>query len=125
MSEHNEFLAFFFVHTFAMLSTITNPILYGWLNTNLKHLFRAMYMFLPILNFLSVIFFFFLNLHSEHVLLDRFVHQFYPQKSRQNFCSRSSIRSSTYGKKNISDIPSCGKVAIFVTEFFIFLKTSK
>ena len=39
---HNEFLAFFFVHSFAMLSTITNPILYGWLNTNLKHLFRAM-----------------------------------------------------------------------------------
>ncbi len=27
-------------HTFAMTSTITNPILYGWLNTNLKHLFR-------------------------------------------------------------------------------------
>ena len=25
-----------------MLSTITNPILYGWLNTNLKHLFRAL-----------------------------------------------------------------------------------
>jgi len=42
LSEHNEFLAFFFVHSFAMLSTITNPILYGWLNTNLKHLFRAM-----------------------------------------------------------------------------------
>ena len=40
LSEHNEFLAFFFVHSFAMLSTITNPILYGWLNTNLKHLFR-------------------------------------------------------------------------------------
>ena len=42
MSAHDELLAFFFVHTFAMLSTITNPILYGWLNTNLKHLFRAM-----------------------------------------------------------------------------------
>jgi hypothetical protein len=42
MSSHNELLVFFAVHTFAMLSTITNPILYGWLNTNLKHLFRAM-----------------------------------------------------------------------------------
>ena len=37
-----ELLSFFCVHTWAMLSTITNPILYGWLNTNLKHLFRAM-----------------------------------------------------------------------------------
>jgi hypothetical protein len=35
-----ELTLFFVVHTFAMLSTITNPILYGWLNTNLKHLFR-------------------------------------------------------------------------------------
>lgn len=42
LKAHDELLAFFFVHTFAMLSTITNPILYGWLNTNLKHLFRAM-----------------------------------------------------------------------------------
>ena len=35
-----ELTLFFVVHSFAMLSTITNPILYGWLNTNLKHLFR-------------------------------------------------------------------------------------
>ena len=42
ISPHNELLVFFFIHSFAMLSTITNPILYGWLNTNLKHLFRAM-----------------------------------------------------------------------------------
>lgn len=42
LSAHNELLVFFFIHTFAMLSAITNPILYGWLNTNLKHLFRAM-----------------------------------------------------------------------------------
>ena len=41
-STHTELLVFFGVHAFAMLSTITNPILYGWLNTNLKHLFRAM-----------------------------------------------------------------------------------
>lgn len=27
-------------HLVAMTTTITNPILYGWLNTNLKHLFR-------------------------------------------------------------------------------------
>jgi hypothetical protein len=33
---------FLFCHTLAMTTTVTNPILYGWLNTNLKHLFRAM-----------------------------------------------------------------------------------
>ena len=27
--------------------------------------------------------------------------------------------------KNISDFPPCGKMAIFVTEFVIFLKSSK
>lgn len=42
LSSHDELCIFFMVHSFAMLSTITNPILYGWLNTNLKHLFRAM-----------------------------------------------------------------------------------
>lgn len=42
LDSHGELLSFFFVHTWAMLSTFTNPILYGWLNTNLKHLFRAM-----------------------------------------------------------------------------------
>ena len=31
----------------------------------------------------------------------------------------------TYGKKNISDFPPIGKMAIFVTEFVICLKTSK
>jgi hypothetical protein len=35
-----ELTLFFVVHAFAMLNTVTNPILYGWLNTNLKHLFR-------------------------------------------------------------------------------------
>ena len=29
-------------------------------------------------------------------------------ESRQNFCSNMLIRSSTYGKKNISDFPPCG-----------------
>ena len=37
-----EYISFFVVHVLAMTSTITNPILYGWLNANLKHLFRAM-----------------------------------------------------------------------------------
>ena len=46
-------------------------------------------------------------------------------ESRQIFCFNSSIRSSTYGKKNISDFPPCGKMVVFVTEFVIFLKTSK
>ena len=46
-------------------------------------------------------------------------------ESGQNSCSNRSIRSSTYGKKNISDFPPCGKLVIFVTEFVIFLKTSK
>ena len=51
MKKHNEerlfslqveYISFFVVHVLAMTSTITNPILYGWLNANLKHLFRAM-----------------------------------------------------------------------------------
>ena len=46
-------------------------------------------------------------------------------ESGQNVCSNRSIRSSTYGKKNISDFPPCGKLVIFVNEFVIFLKTSK
>ena len=46
-------------------------------------------------------------------------------ESRQNFCFNSLIRSSTYGKKNISDFPPCGKMVVFVTEFVIFLKTRK
>ena len=46
-------------------------------------------------------------------------------ESGQNVCSDRSIRSSTYGKKNISDFPPCGKLVIFVNEFVIFLKTSK
>ena len=46
-------------------------------------------------------------------------------ESGQKFCSNRSIRSSTYGKKNISDFPPCGKLVIFVNEFVIFLKTSK
>ena len=37
-----EVILFFVVHSFAMSSVVTNPVLYGWLNTNLKHLFRAM-----------------------------------------------------------------------------------
>ena len=46
-------------------------------------------------------------------------------ESWQNFCPNRLIRSSTYGKKNICDFPPCGKLVIFVTEFVIFLKTSK
>ena len=46
-------------------------------------------------------------------------------ESRQKFYSNRSIRSSKYGKKNISDFPPCGKMVIFVIEFVLFLKTSK
>ena len=42
MDAQTEQIVYFLAHSFAMLSTITNPIMYGWLNTNLKHLFRAM-----------------------------------------------------------------------------------
>ena len=42
MSARLETTLFFLCHALGMSSTITNPILYGWLNTNLKHLFRAM-----------------------------------------------------------------------------------
>ena len=42
LSTQTENDIFTIVHLIAMSSTISNPILYGWLNTNLKHLFRAM-----------------------------------------------------------------------------------
>ena len=46
-------------------------------------------------------------------------------ESGQNFFSNRWIRSSTYGKKNSSDSPPCGKMIIFVIEFVIFHKTPK
>ena len=46
-------------------------------------------------------------------------------ESRLRFFSNSLIRSITYDKKNICDFPPCGKMVVFVTEFLIFLKTSK
>ena len=35
-------------------------------------------------------------------------------ESRQNFCSNMAIRSSAYGKKNISDFPPCGSHFILI-----------
>ena len=43
---------------------------------------------------------------------------------QKKFGSKRSIRSSTYGKINVSDFPPCGKLVIFITEIVIFLKTS-
>jgi hypothetical protein len=45
-------------------------------------------------------------------------------KSWKKICSNRSIRSSTYGKKNF-EIPPCGNMVFFITEFVIFLNTSK
>jgi hypothetical protein len=42
ISAQTEMLLFVMSHIIAMSSVVTNPVLYGWLNTNLKHLFRAM-----------------------------------------------------------------------------------
>lgn len=42
ISSYTELVIFFVVHAIAMSSSVTNPVLYGWLNSNLKHLFRAM-----------------------------------------------------------------------------------
>ena len=54
-------------------------------------------------------------------LTDSYVSFTLKLESRQKLCSKRLIRSSTYGKKNISDFPPCGKMVIFV----ILLKTSK
>ena len=58
-------------------------------------------------------------------LIDSYISFTLKLESWQKFYSNRSIRSSTYSKKNISDFLPCGKMVIFVTEFVIFLKTSK
>ena len=58
-------------------------------------------------------------------LTDSYINFTLKLESREIFCVNSLIRSSTYGKKNILDFPPCGKMVVFVTEFVIFLKTSK
>ena len=71
----------------------------------------------------------FLNVSVKSIntsyLTDSYISFTLKLESRQNFYSNMLIRSSTYGKKNISDFPPCGKMVVFVTEFVIFLKTSK
>ena len=42
-------------------------------------------------------------------------------ESGQNVCSDRSIRSSTYGKKNISNFPPCGKMVIFSRPLFTII----
>ena len=64
-------------------------------------------------------------LFNMSYLTDSYISFTLKLESWQIFCSNSSIRSSTYGKKIISDFPPCGKMVIFVTGFVIFLKTSK
>ena len=43
----------------------------------------------------------------------------------KNFALTGELGQVHMAKKNISDFPPCGKMVIFVTEFVIFLKTSK
>ena len=71
------------------------------------------------------IFFMTYSLLNTKYLTDSYISFTLKLESRQKFCSKSLIRSSTYGKKIISDFPPCGKMVVFVTEFVIFLKTSK
>ena len=71
-----------------------------------------------------------LKIISQHFfntsyLTDSYISSTLKLKSRQKFCSNSSIRSSTYGKINISNFPQCGKMVIFITEIVIFFKISK
>ena len=70
------------------------------------------------------IFNFYLIFNTSY-LTDSYISFTLTLESRQNVCSNSLIRSSTHGKKNICDFPPCGKMVVFVTEFVIFLKTSK
>ena len=63
--------------------------------------------------------------HNMSYLTDSYISFTLKLESWQKFCFNSLIRSSKYGKKNISDFPPCGKMVVFVTEFAIFLKTSK
>ena len=69
--------------------------------------------------------YFILNTFNTSYLTDSYICFTLKLESRQIFCFNSLIRSSTYGKKNISDFPPCGKMVVFVTEFVIFLKTIK
>ena len=64
-------------------------------------------------------------LFNTSYLTDSYISFTLKLESQQKFCSNRSIRSSTYGKKNICDFPPCGKMVVFVSEFVIFLKTSK
>ena len=63
--------------------------------------------------------------HNMSYLTDSYISFTLKLESWQKFFFNSLIRSSKYGKKNISDFPPCGKMVVFVTEFVIFLKTSK
>ena len=47
LDSEQSLMWFSAVHLLAMTTVVSNPILYGWLNTNLKHLFRAM---IPLVN---------------------------------------------------------------------------
>ena len=42
LDSEQSLMWFSAVHLLAMTTVVSNPILYGWLNTNPKHLFRAM-----------------------------------------------------------------------------------
>ena len=48
-----------------------------------------------------------LDLNTSH-LTDSYITFTLKLESGQNFCCNRSIRSSTYGKKNIFEIPPCG-----------------
>ena len=65
------------------------------------------------------------NFLNTSYLTDSYISFTLKWESWQKICSNMLIRSSTYGKKNISDFHPCGKMVVFVTEFVIFLKTSK
>ena len=72
------------------------------------------YLFVNPWNFLFLSCFFNFYLHfspspfNTSYLTDSYISFTLKLESGQNFCSNRSIKSSTYGKKNIFDIPPCG-----------------
>ena len=62
-----------------------------------------------------------------HILLDWFIHRFYSQKGicNQKYHIWPKNDGEKWSRKNYFEIPPCGKIVIFITEFVIlgiFLK---
>ena len=140
LSTHVFFLQFFFM---IQQKERQNWVLYcglvykqdslGFhLHTHITIIFSALYLLKSVIKteWLQKILRTFEHKNHFYVINTSYLTDFYISftlnlESRQIFCFNRLIRSSTYGKRNISDFPPCGKMVIFVTEFVIFLLSMK